>query len=119
MKLKRFSSMIIDKSKKFMFSFITVSATKEYLKSTKRFHRYLHDFHILETINKNMLFISIRKIPKSRLEDMYPEATPMLNGRVLEFSLYNNQKCRYLFISNIKSIEEFIKELEFICQQLV
>ena len=50
---------------------------------------------------------------------MYPEATPIMNGKVLEFSRQNNVKVRYLFISNIKSIEEFNKELEIIFQELI
>jgi hypothetical protein len=70
-------------------------------------------------VNQNILFISIRKIPKSRLEDMYPEATPIVNGKALEFSTQSNIKIRYLFISNIKSIEEFNKELEIIFQELI
>jgi hypothetical protein len=70
-------------------------------------------------VNQNQLFISIRKIPKSRLEDLYPEAIPIVSGRVLEFSIQSSLKIRYLFISNIKSIEEFNKELEVICQELI
>ena len=69
--------------------------------------------------NRNILFISIRKVPKSRLEDMYPDATPIADGKVLEFSTQSNIKGRYLFISNVKSIEEFEKELEIIFQELI
>ena len=70
-------------------------------------------------VNRNILFISIRKVPKNRLEDMYPEAMPIVNGKILEFSRQSNLKVRYLFISNVKSIEELDKELEIICQELI
>jgi len=76
------------------------------------------NFRNLKQINQNQLFISIRKIPKSRLEDLYPEAIPIVSGKVLEFSMQSSLKIRYLFISNIKSIEEFNKELEMICKEL-
>ena len=70
-------------------------------------------------VNRNILFISIRKVPTSRLEDMYPEAMPIVNGKILEFSRQSNLKVRYLFISNVKSIEELDKELEMIFQELI
>ena len=70
-------------------------------------------------VNRNILFISIRKVPKNRLEDMYPEAMPIVNGKILEFSRQSNLKVRYLFISNVKSIEELDKELEIICKELI
>jgi hypothetical protein len=73
----------------------------------------------LDQVSRNILFISIRKIPKSRIEDLFPEATPIVSGKVLEFSMQNNLKVRYFFISNVKSIEEFNKELETICQELI
>ncbi|MBA7540750.1 hypothetical protein ES705_33053 [subsurface metagenome] len=50
---------------------------------------------------------------------MYPDAKPILNGKVLEISTQSSLKIRYLFISNIKSIEEFEKELEIIFQELI
>jgi nucleoside 2-deoxyribosyltransferase len=109
-----------DRSKKYMFSFITLSATKEYMKSVDRINYgqigYLEPF---KSVNRNILITSIRKVPRSRLEDMYPVAKPIADGKVLEFIRPNNLKIRYLFISNIKSIEEFKKELEIISQEVI
>jgi len=116
---KKFSSKTLDKSKKYMYSFITLSATKEYLKYNRMNLIKIHNPELFKQINQNILFISIRQVPKSRLEDMYPEATPIVNGKVLEFYTQSNLKIRYLFISNVKSIEEFIKELEIIFQELI
>jgi len=117
--LNKFSSKNLDKPKKYMYSFITLSATKEYLKYNRINQRRIHDFELLKQVNQNILFISIRKIPKSRLEDLFPEAIPIVSGKVLEFSTQSSLKIRYLFISNVKSIEEFNKELEIICQELI
>jgi nucleoside 2-deoxyribosyltransferase len=109
-----------DKSKKYLFSFITVSATKEYMKSIdKTNYTQIGHLESFKYVNRNILTISIRKVPRSRLEDMYPDAKPIVNGKVLEFVRPNNLKVRYLFISNIKSIEEFNKELEIISQELI
>jgi len=117
--ISKFSSKILNKSKKYMYSSITFSATKEYLKFNRI--NVIRGFNIehFKRINQNQLFISIRKIPKSRLEDLFPEATPIVEGKILEFSIKSGLKIRYLFISNIKSIEEFNKELEIICQELI
>ena len=115
----KFSSKNLSKSKKYMYSFITLSSTKEYLKYNRINQMRIQDFDFLKQVNQNILFISIRKIPKSRLEDLFPEAKPIVSGKVLEFSTQSSLKIRYLFISNVKSIEEFIKELEMICQELI
>jgi nucleoside 2-deoxyribosyltransferase len=115
----KFSSKNLKKPKKYIYSFITFSATKEYLKGNRIDSYRRYNLKRFKQINQNQLFISIRKIPKSRLEDLYPEATPVVGGKILEFSTKSSLKIRYLFISNIKSIEEFNKELEFICQELV
>ena len=117
--LNKFSSKNLDKPKKYMYSFIALSATKEYLKYNRINQRRIHDFELWKQVNQNILFISIRKIPKSRLEDLFPEAIPIVSGKVLEFSTQSSLRIRYLFISNVKSIEEFNKELEFISQELV
>ena len=118
--ISKFASKNLNKSKKYLYSSITLSATKEYLKHNRidaiRKYSLVERF---KQINQNQLFISIRKIPKSRLEDLYPEATPIVSGKVLEFSTRSSLKIRYLFISNIKSIEEFNKELEIICKELI
>jgi len=116
---KKFSSKTLDKSKKYMYSFITLSATKEYLKCNRMNSIKVLNPELFKQINQNILFISIRQVPKSRLEDMYPEATPIVEGKVLEFSTRSSLRIRYLFISNVKSIEEFNKELEIICQELI
>ena len=109
-----------NKSKKYIFPFITLSATKEYMKYIDRMNwTRISRLELFKQVNRNILSISIRKVPTSRLEDMYPEAKPIVNGKVFEFSRQNNIKVRYLFISNVKSIEEFIKELEMICQELI
>ena len=109
-----------NKSKKYVFPFITLSATKEYMKYIDRMNwARISRLELFKQVNRNILSISIRKVPTSRLEDMYPEAKPIVNGKVFEFSRQNNIKVRYLFISNVKSIEEFIKELEMICQELI
>lgn len=118
--IDKFYSKTINESKKYIFSFITLSATKDFLKYIDRMNwlRISHS-ELFKQINRNILCISIRKIPTSRLEDMYPEATPLVNGKVLEFSRESNLKVRYLFISNVKSIEEFDKELENIYTELI
>lgn len=118
--IDKFYSKTLNESKKYIFLFITLSATKEFLNyiETMNWLRIGH-LEFFKQVNRNILFISIRKVPKSRLEDMYPEAIPTANGKVLEFSRQNNVKVRYLFISNIKSIEEFNKELEIIFQELI
>ena len=118
--IDKYYSKTFNKSKKYIFSFITLSATQEFLKYIDRINWLrISDLELFKQVNRNILFISIRKVPTSRLEDMYPEATPIMNGKVLEFSRQNNVKVRYLFISNIKSIEEFNKELEIIFQELI
>ena len=117
--LNKFSSKNLDKPKKYMYSFIALSATKEYLKYNRINQRRVHDFELWKQVNQNILFISIRKIPKSRLEDLFPEAIPIVSGKVLEFSTQSSLRIRYLFISNVKSIEEFNKELEIICKELI
>ncbi len=115
----KFYSKYFNKSKKYIYSSITLSATKEYLKSSRiDAIRHLNLEHFKQ-VNQNQLFISIRKVPTSRLEDLYPEATPIVSGKVLEFSTQSSLRIRYLFISNIKSIEEFNEELEMICQKLI
>ncbi len=109
-----------NKSKKYIFPFITLSATKEYMKYIDRMNwARISRLEIFKQINRNILAISIRKVPTSRLEDRYTEATPIVNGKVLEFSRQNNLKVRYLFISNVKSIGEFNKEIEIIFQKLI
>ena len=117
--LNKFSSKTLDKSKKYIYSFITLSATKEYFKDNKMNLIRIQLSGHSDQVNQNILFISIRKIPKSRLEDLFPEAIPIVSGKVLEFSTQSSLKIRYLFISNIKSIEEFNKELEIICRELI
>ncbi len=116
----KYYTKTLDKSKKYIFPFITLSATKEYLKYIDRMNWLrIGRLELLKQVNRNILVISIRKVPTSRLEDMYPEATPIVKGKVLEFSRQSDLKVRYLFISNVKSIEEFSKELEMICQELI
>lgn len=117
--ISKFSSKTLDKSKKYVYSFITSSATKEYLKYNIINRKRFYGMELLKQVNQNILFISIRKIPKSRLEDLYPEAIPIVSGKALEFSTQSSLKMRYLFISNVKSIEKFNKELEIICQELI
>ncbi len=118
--IKKSSLKNFDKYKKYIFSFITLSATKEYMKSVDKIN-YAQIGHLepFKYVNLNILTISIRKVPRSRLEDMYPEAKPIVNGKVLEIIRSNNLKVRYLFISNIISIEDFNKELEIISQELI
>jgi len=118
--IDKFYSKTLNESKKYIFSFITLSATKEFLKyiETMNWLR-IGRLEFFKQVNRNILFISIRKVPTSRLEDMYPEAMPIVNGKILEFSRQSNLKVRYLFISNVKSIEELDKELEMIFQELI
>ena len=117
--IDKYYSKTLNKSKKYIFQFITLSATKMYLDYVRKSFIQIMRLELFKQVNQNILFISIRKIPKSRLEDLYPEAKPIVSGKVLEFSMQNNVKVRYLFISNIKSIEEFNKELEIIFQELI
>ena len=115
----KFYTKTFNKSKKCIFPFITLSATKEYFKYNRMSLIRIKLSKHFKQANRNILFISIRRIPIGRLEDMYPEAKPLVNGKVLEFSEQSNLKVRYLFISNVKSIEEFSKELEIIYQELI
>ena len=115
----KYYTKTLNKSKKYIFPFITLSATKEYFKYNRMNLIKIKLWEHFKQVNQNILFISIRKIPKSRLEDLYPEAKPIVNGKVLEFSTQSSFKVRYLFISNIKSMEEFNKEIEIICQELI
>jgi nucleoside 2-deoxyribosyltransferase len=115
----KYYSKTLNKSKKYIFQFITLSATKMYLDYVRRSFIEIMRLELFKQVNQNILFISIRKIPKSRLEDLFPEAIPIVSGKVLEFSMQNNLKVRYFFISNVKSIEEFNEELEMICQELI
>lgn len=117
--ISKFSSKNLNKPKKYIYSSITLSATKEYLKYNRIDAIRRFNLKRFKKVNQNQLFISIRKIPKSRLEDLYPEAMPIVEGKVLEFSTRSSLRIRYLFISNVKSIEEFNKELEIICQELI
>ena len=115
----KYYSKTIKKSKKYIFQFITLSATKNYLNYVRSSFIKIMRSELSTQVNQNILFISIRKIPKSRLEDLFPEAKPIVSGKVLEFSTKSSLRIRYLFISNVKSIEEFNKELEIICQELI
>lgn len=115
----KYYSKTIKKSKKYIFQFITLSATKNYLNYVRSSFIKIMRSELSTQVNQNILFISIRKIPKSRLEDLFPEATPIVEGKVLEFSTKSSLRIRYLFISNVKSIEEFNKELGIICQELI
>jgi len=117
--IDKFYSKTLTKSKKYIFPFITLSTTKEYLKDNRICLLRISSFGPFKQGNRNILFVSIHRIPISRLEDMYPEATPIVKGKVLEFSTESNINVRYLFISNVKSIEEFSKELEIIYQELI
>ena len=117
--LNKFYSKTLNESKKYIFSFTALSATKEYFKNNEINLTKILVLGRIDQVNRNILFISIRKIPKSRLEDLFPETTPIVSGKVLEFSMQNNLKVRYFFISNVKSIEEFNKELEIICPELI
>lgn len=118
--IDKFYSKTFNESKKYIFSSITLSATKEFLKDIDRMNWLrIGRLELFKQGNRNILFISIRKVPTSRLEDVYPDATPIVNGKVLEFSRQNNLKVRYLFISNVKSIEEFDKEIKIIFQKLI
>jgi nucleoside 2-deoxyribosyltransferase len=117
--IDKFYSNTLTKSKKYIFPFITLSTTKEYLKDNRMCLLRISSFDLFKQGNRNILFVSIRRIPISRLEDMYPEATPIVKGKVLEFSTKSNIKVRYLFISNVKSIEEFNRELEIIYPELI
>ena len=117
--IDKFYSKTFNKSKIYLFPFITLSATKEYFKDNRMCLLRISGLGFLKQGNRNILFVSIRRIPISRLEDMYPEAKPIVKGRVLEFSTQSNIKVRYLFISNVKSIEEFDKELKIIFQELI
>ena len=117
--IDKYYSSTLAKSKKYIFPFITLSTTKEYLKDNRMCLLRISSFGLLKQGNRNILFISIRKVPTSRLEDIYPEARPIVNGKVLEFSRQSNLKVRYLFISNVKSIEEFDRELEIIYPELI
>jgi nucleoside 2-deoxyribosyltransferase len=104
----------------YIIPFITSSATKEYLKYRRINLFALKGLENPETqVNLNMLFISIRTIPIKRLEDMYPEAKPIVNGKVLEVTESGILNTRYLFISNIKSIEGFNKELKIIYEEII
>jgi len=115
----KFYTKTLNKSKKYIFPFITLSATKEYFKHNSMNLAQIKFSRDFRKTNRNILFVSIRRIPISRLEDMYPEAKPIVKGKVLEFSTQSNLKVRYLFISNVKSIEEFSKELEIIYPELI
>jgi len=117
--VSKFFSNNINKSKKYIYSSIKMSAIKEYLKNSRIHLSRRFDLNRFKQVNQNILIISIRKIPKSRLEDLFPEAKPIVSGKVLEFSTKSNLRIRYLFISNVKSIEEFNKELEMVCKELI
>ena len=111
---------ITNKFKNYIIPFITSSATKEYLKYRKIGLYALRELENLETqANLNILFISIRSVPINRLEDIYPEAKPIVNGKVLEVTEPGILNARYLFISNVKSIEGFNKELRIIYKEII
>lgn len=104
----------------YIIPFITSSATKEYLRFRRIDWFTLKELENPETqVNLNMLFISIRSIPINRLEDMYPEAKPIVNGKILEITKPGILNARYLFISNVKSIEGFNKELRIIYKEII
>ncbi len=123
--LKRFLSKNDNKNTKHIFSFVSLSANKEYIKYIRYYNNWIfidetseyQDF--FKQNNYNVLCISICKVPESRLEDQFPTAKPILAGKVLEVDGYDNLKIRYLFISDIKSTVEFNHELEIISQKLI
>jgi nucleoside 2-deoxyribosyltransferase len=111
---------VTNKFKNYIIPFITSSATKEYLKYKRIGFYSLKRLENPETqFNLNILFISIRSVPINRLEDMYPEAKPIVNGKVLEVTEPGILNARYLFISNVKSIEGFNKELRIIYKEII
>jgi nucleoside 2-deoxyribosyltransferase len=116
----KFYTKVTNKFKNCIFPFITSSATKEYLRY-RGINRFRYE--VLENsetqVNLNILFISIRSVPINRLEDMYPEAKPIVNGKVLEVTTPGVLNARYLFISNVKSIEGFNKELKIIYEEII
>jgi nucleoside 2-deoxyribosyltransferase len=116
----KFYTKVSNKFKNCIFPFITSSATKEYLRY-RGINRFRYE--VLENsetqVNLNILFISIRSVPINRLEDMYPEAKPIVNGKVLEVTTPGVLNARYLFISNVKSIEGFNKELKIIYEEII
>jgi nucleoside 2-deoxyribosyltransferase len=123
--LNRYLSKNDNKNTKHIFSFVSLSATKEYIKYIRYYNNWIFidetsehkDF--FKQNNYNILCISIRKVPKSRLEDLFPTAKPILAGKVLEVDGFDNLKIRYLFISDINSTVEFNHELEIISQKLI
>jgi nucleoside 2-deoxyribosyltransferase len=103
------------KDNKLISIFITASATLEYLKFT-------HPYRIIEqhkslSINQcHIIIISLRKIPKSRIDDQYPylelmdehTQTYRSSGKHIPRMLKEKKiKSYYHFISGIKSLPSF------------
>ncbi len=97
------------KTKKIVSVFVTHSATKEYMKFIHS-HRIIgQHFRQTLTIHQCHVFIiSLRKIPKSRIEDRYPEIE-LLDEQTNTYHGLKEKKieCYYHFISDIQSLPFF------------
>jgi nucleoside 2-deoxyribosyltransferase len=108
------------KNNKIIMAFVTNSATKEYLK-------FINPSQVLTSESKfpnpkfqeyHLLIVSLRSIPKSRIEDKYPKIE-LLDEKI---SMYHQNTMGsdfyYYFISNFRSLNHFEELLHNIAAKI-
>jgi nucleoside 2-deoxyribosyltransferase len=95
----------LKKQKRIICIFVTNSAIKEYLRFVQ--HRrivYQHSALLNSVQECHILIVSLRSVPQSRIDDMYPE-NQLLDEQTNTY--YGGEekkiKCYYHFISNVQS----------------
>ena len=104
-----------EKKNKIMMAFVTNSATKEYFKfiNPSQFVTSKSKFSNPNFKQYHLLIVSLRNIPKSRIEDKYPKIE-LLDDMI---SMYHQNTMGvdfyYYFISNIQSLINFEELLHY------
>jgi nucleoside 2-deoxyribosyltransferase len=104
-----YKMIVCQKNSKIIAVFITHSATKKYLKmisttgilssTPKSLNRAIQQYHIL--------IVSLRSIPKSRIEDRYPKIELLDEIINMYHTTTKGSEFYFYFMSNIKSLNNF------------
>lgn len=104
------------KQKKILSVFVTNSATKEYLKYVQHWRIVPQHRDQLNSVQEcHILIVSLRRVPQSRIDDMYPE-NQLRDEKTNTY--YGGEeegiKCYYHFISNVQSGLAFSNAFEYV-----
>jgi len=109
------------KDNKITCVFITSSATKDFLKFIN--YRFIIRQHTpkIKTFHQcHVLIVSLRRIPKSRIEDRYPEIGLLDEHTNTYNGLKDNDiKGYYHFISDIHSLPAFERSLDCVIKKII